>query len=121
MNDRLARLADLVRLVGQGGPAVCNVAVTNVCNATCDFCNFAYDKGFVTHRLYLDATRFGDCVDILHRRGEATVAEIMGDNIPRGAVILDYPFSVETRGELIAVMLSAYLRASESQQRQQAL
>ena len=69
MNDRLARLADLVRLVGQGGPAVCNVAVTNVCNATCDFCNFAYDKGFVTHRLYLDAARFGDCLDILHRRG----------------------------------------------------
>ena len=31
-----------------GGPAICNVSVTNVCNATCDFCNFAHDKGFVT-------------------------------------------------------------------------
>ena len=39
---------DLLRLVPRGGPAICNVSVTNVCNATCDFCNFAHDKGFVT-------------------------------------------------------------------------
>jgi hypothetical protein len=25
-----------------GGPALCNVGVTHSCNATCDFCNFAF-------------------------------------------------------------------------------
>jgi DNA-binding transcriptional regulator YhcF (GntR family) len=42
------------------------------------------------------------------------VAEILGDDVPRGAIVMDYPFSVETRGELIAIMLSAYLRANEA-------
>ena len=42
------------------------------------------------------------------------VAEILGENVPKGATVLDYPFSVETRGELIAIMLSAYLRANEA-------
>jgi len=46
------------------------------------------------------------------------VAEILGENVPRGAAVLDYPFSVETRGELIAIMLSAYLRASEVKRQQ---
>ncbi len=43
-------LADLLRLVPRGGPAILNASVTNMCNATCDFCNFAHDKGFVTDR-----------------------------------------------------------------------
>src|SRR5581483_2978889 len=40
----LRRAADIMRLMPQGGPSVCNIAVTNLCNATCDFCSFAYDK-----------------------------------------------------------------------------
>jgi hypothetical protein len=32
---------DMLRLIRRGGPALCNVAVTNSCNAACDFCNFA--------------------------------------------------------------------------------
>ena len=119
MNDRLARLADLVRLVGQGGPAVCNVAVTNVCNATCDFCNFAYDKGFVTHRLYLDAARFGDCVDILHRRGvrylsfqggepllHPRIVDMVGAVVARGIVP-----TLITNGWLLPRKLDALIRA----------
>jgi hypothetical protein len=35
---------DMLRLVRHGGPALCNIAVTNSCNATCDFCNFANGK-----------------------------------------------------------------------------
>jgi hypothetical protein len=27
-------------------PAICDVSVTNVCNATCDFCAYAHDKGW---------------------------------------------------------------------------
>lgn len=42
------------------------------------------------------------------------VAEILGDNIPRGAAVFDYPFSTETRGEVIGIMLSAYLKSLEA-------
>jgi hypothetical protein len=32
---------DMLWLIRRGGPALCNVAVTNSRNAACDFCNFA--------------------------------------------------------------------------------
>ena len=35
---------DTIRLLPRGGPSCCNIAVTNVCNATCDFCGYAKDK-----------------------------------------------------------------------------
>ena len=50
-------------------PAVCDVSVTNVCNATCDFCAFAHDKGVVTDRRWLDRERFAEALPILRRRG----------------------------------------------------
>ncbi len=34
------RLSDLVQLIRQGGPGVCQIAVTNACNARCRFCSF---------------------------------------------------------------------------------
>jgi len=55
---------DLLRLLPVGGPAICNVSVTNACNATCDFCNFAHDKGFVKHRTWLDADRFTEAAEV---------------------------------------------------------
>ena len=62
-------MADMGRLLRHGGPSICNIAVTNVCNATCDFCNFAYDKGLVTHRSYIDVDNYRSALDILYRRG----------------------------------------------------
>ena len=50
-------------------PAVCDVSVTNVCNATCDFCSYAHDKGIVRDRRWLDAAKFCEALPILHRRG----------------------------------------------------
>ncbi len=50
-------------------PAVCDVSVTNMCNATCDFCGFANDKGLVRDRRSIDRTRFAQALPILHRRG----------------------------------------------------
>jgi MoaA/NifB/PqqE/SkfB family radical SAM enzyme len=50
-------------------PAVCDVSVTNVCNATCNFCCFAYDKGIVKDRLWIDAEGFARALPILYRRG----------------------------------------------------
>jgi MoaA/NifB/PqqE/SkfB family radical SAM enzyme len=64
-------IRDLIGLVPRGGPAILNVSVTNICNATCDFCNFAHDKGFVTDRRWLDAARFAAM--LAHMRREAGV------------------------------------------------
>jgi MoaA/NifB/PqqE/SkfB family radical SAM enzyme len=65
----LRQAIDMARLLRHGGPGICNIAITNVCNATCDFCNFAYDKNIVTHRAYIDVGDYGRALDILHRRG----------------------------------------------------
>jgi MoaA/NifB/PqqE/SkfB family radical SAM enzyme len=50
-------------------PAVCDVSVTNVCNAACDFCGFARDKTLAGAARYLDAEAFSRALPILHRRG----------------------------------------------------
>src|SRR5262245_34144410 len=50
-------------------PAVCDISVTNVCNATCDFCAFAYDKGVVQDRRWIDRRRLAEAFPILRRRG----------------------------------------------------
>lgn len=50
-------------------PAICDVSVTNVCNATCDFCSFAHDKGIVRDRRWVDRARLAEALPILHRRG----------------------------------------------------
>jgi len=49
-------------------PAVCDVSVTNVCNAACDFCGFSRDKDLVGPRRYLDDEAFARAVPILRRR-----------------------------------------------------
>src|SRR5215470_4359162 len=50
-------------------PAVCDVSVTNVCNATCDFCSFAHDKDFVHDRRWIDRASLARALPILVRRG----------------------------------------------------
>lgn len=50
-------------------PAICDVSVTNVCNAACDFCGFARDKALAGPARYLDAEAFAQALPILHRRG----------------------------------------------------
>lgn len=49
-------------------PAVCDVSVTNVCNAACDFCGFSRDKPMVGPRRYLDVEAFARALPILRRR-----------------------------------------------------
>jgi MoaA/NifB/PqqE/SkfB family radical SAM enzyme len=48
-------------------PAVCDVSVTNVCNAACDFCGFSRDKKLVGPRRYLDPEAFARALPILRR------------------------------------------------------
>jgi MoaA/NifB/PqqE/SkfB family radical SAM enzyme len=50
-------------------PAVCDVSVTNVCNAACDFCGFARDKTLAGPARYVDAEAFARALPIMHRRG----------------------------------------------------
>lgn len=49
-------------------PAVCDVSVTNVCNAACDFCGFSRDKNLVGARRYVDVDEFSRAMPILRRR-----------------------------------------------------
>jgi MoaA/NifB/PqqE/SkfB family radical SAM enzyme len=50
-------------------PAVCDVSVTNACNATCEFCCFAYDKNLIKEKRWIDSAEFARALPILHRRG----------------------------------------------------
>src|SRR5437879_8948267 len=58
----------MLRLITRGGPALCNVAVTNACNAACDFCNFARGKVGASNLRWIDADKFGRSLDILRKR-----------------------------------------------------
>lgn len=60
---------DMLRLIRHGGPAICNVAITNSCNARCDFCNFANGKVQKADLRWIDADQFGAALDILYQRG----------------------------------------------------
>jgi MoaA/NifB/PqqE/SkfB family radical SAM enzyme len=68
MINSLSNAWDMLKLVRRGGPGLCNVAVTNVCNATCDFCNFAYDKKRIGQPRWIDVEQFEGALDILHAR-----------------------------------------------------
>jgi len=72
---------DMLKLMRRGGPALCNVAVTNACNATCDFCNFAYNKQRVGKLRWIDADRFDRALDILHRRDIRYVSFFGGETL----------------------------------------
>jgi MoaA/NifB/PqqE/SkfB family radical SAM enzyme len=49
-------------------PAICDVSVTNLCNAACDFCNFARDKNLAGPRRYIDLDGFSRALPMLRRR-----------------------------------------------------
>jgi MoaA/NifB/PqqE/SkfB family radical SAM enzyme len=65
----IAQAVDTIRLLPQGGPSCCNISVTNVCNATCDFCGYAKDKQLVHERLWVDYDETCRALDILYGRG----------------------------------------------------
>ena len=71
MTSIASKACDMLRLIRRGGPALCNIAVTNSCNAACDFCNFARGKVASRDLRWIDADQFGRALDILHKRGFA--------------------------------------------------
>jgi MoaA/NifB/PqqE/SkfB family radical SAM enzyme len=74
-----SRAWDMLRLMRHGGPALCNVAVTNSCNATCDFCNFANGKVERKDLRWIDADQFDSALQILHDRGIRYVSFFGGE------------------------------------------
>src|SRR5256885_2708973 len=69
----------MLELLGRGGPALCNIAVTNSCNASCDFCNFARGKVSARNLRWIDANRFEEALDILYRRDVRYVSFFGGE------------------------------------------
>jgi MoaA/NifB/PqqE/SkfB family radical SAM enzyme len=74
-----AKVWDMLRLIRHGGPALCNIAVTNSCNARCDFCNFANGKIARKDLRWIDAGQFEAAVEILHGRGIRYVSFFGGE------------------------------------------
>jgi MoaA/NifB/PqqE/SkfB family radical SAM enzyme len=81
MKSTVSKTIDILKLVRRGGPALCNVAVTNSCNATCDFCNFAYNKHRVGKLRWIDADQFGRALDILYKRDIRYVSFFGGETL----------------------------------------
>ena len=57
-----------MKITNYGLPVVCDISITNVCNAACDFCGFARDKTLAGPARYLDADAFSRALPILYRR-----------------------------------------------------
>src|SRR6266702_6459964 len=74
-----SKALDMVRLISRGGPALCNIAVTNSCNAFCDFCNFANGKVNRKDIRWINAEQFDAALQILHRRGIRYVSFFGGE------------------------------------------
>jgi MoaA/NifB/PqqE/SkfB family radical SAM enzyme len=113
MNGNISKAWDMLRLIRRGGPALCNVAVTNSCNAACDFCNFARGKVGAGNLRWIDADQFDRALDILHRRGvryigffggEPLLHPRLGDMIAM-AIAKDMGPAVITNGWLLPAFL----------------
>ncbi len=63
-----AKAWDMLGLMRRGGPALCNIAVTNSCNAACDFCNFARGRVGAANLRWIDADQFARALGILYKR-----------------------------------------------------
>jgi MoaA/NifB/PqqE/SkfB family radical SAM enzyme len=111
VSKKLAKAWDMLRLLRRGGPALCNIAITNACNAACDFCNFA--RGRVRELRWIEADRFGAALDILRGRGIRYVSFFGGEPLlhPRleemiaGAVRRDLVPAIITNGWLLPARL----------------
>jgi MoaA/NifB/PqqE/SkfB family radical SAM enzyme len=55
-------------VVRDGGPSTCQFAITNVCNAACDFCNFSRDKLERAHSRWVSLEDGLRCLEILRKQ-----------------------------------------------------
>jgi len=67
--SKMRQILDVLSLMPHGGPNICNITVTNVCNAACDFCGYSRDKQLISERKWMDFDRLCRALDSLYRRG----------------------------------------------------
>ena len=109
----------MLRLIRRGGPAICNIAITNSCNATCDFCNFAVNKQQTGKLRWIDGDQFPRALDILRARGVRYLNIFGGEPLlhPRlmemiqAAVARDMAPAVITNGWLLPAKLDQLANA----------
>ena len=106
---------DMLRLIRHGGPALCNIAVTNSCNATCDFCNFANGKVGRNDLRWINAEQVEDALEILYRRGIRYVSFFGGEPLlhPR---LPDMIAMAATKGMGPALITNGWLLSSKLDQ-----
>lgn len=110
-----SKVWDTLRLLRHGGPALCNIAVTNSCNATCDFCNFANGKVARKDLRWIDADRFDAALQILHGRGIRYVSFFGGETLLHPRLPDMIAMSV-AKGMGPAVITNGWLLASKLDQ-----
>ncbi len=76
-----AKTRDMLAVVRHGGPALCNIAVTNCCNARCDFCNFARGKVAARDLRWIDVDQFDRALAILYKRNIRYVSFFGGETL----------------------------------------
>src|SRR5207302_8460418 len=76
-----SKVWDMLHLIRHGGPALCNIAITNSCNATCDFCNFANGKVQRKDLRWISADEFERALDILYQRDVRYISFFGGETL----------------------------------------
>ena len=106
---------DMLHLIRRGGPGLCNIVVTNSCNATCDFCNFANGKVGRKDVRWIDAEQFDAALEILYRRGIRYVSFFGGETLlhPR---LPDMIAMAATQGMAPALITNGWLFSSKLDQ-----
>jgi MoaA/NifB/PqqE/SkfB family radical SAM enzyme len=112
MSALVSKSWDLLRLLTRGGPALCNVAVTNACNAACDFCNFARGKVGAPNLRWIDAGQFGRALDILRKRDIRYISFFGGEPLLHSR-LADMIAMVVERGMGPALITNGWLLASQ--------
>lgn len=99
----LRQTIDTIKLLPLGGPGVCNLAVTNVCNAKCDFCNYARDKMFVQDRVWVDYDQYCEALDILYDRGIRYLTLVGGEPTmhPQIKAMITYAVKIGMRPTMV--------------------
>jgi MoaA/NifB/PqqE/SkfB family radical SAM enzyme len=111
----LSKTWDMLKLITHGGPALCNVAVTNACNAACDFCNFARGKVGAANLRWIDAERFETALNILHQRGIRYVSFFGGEPLLHKH-LAEMIASVVKKGMGPALITNGWFLASQVEQ-----
>jgi MoaA/NifB/PqqE/SkfB family radical SAM enzyme len=75
----MAFFSTLKQAIVDGGPGFCQFAITNLCNARCEFCNFAVDRMPVDQRASVTLAQAQRALEILRRQGVGYIVFVGGE------------------------------------------